>query len=115
MMHLTFDLVRVASWLAGCGFHELWETTEEETQQVIIDSDVDTARKIVARNEKLFKTMLEAYRGVTYAKAAYRCAMEGMKIMVPEPENIEGNWHLPDWDHATSRRFGDLAVIRKVV
>lgn len=105
LTHLSFDLARQTLWSVGKGYTRLFECTEDEVRDAIINSDVKLARKIIRRNLTYIRSILMAIYGSsskTPERAttnALRMIFEGVKNLLSE--DVEFNWRLkpdqPKW------------------
>jgi hypothetical protein len=96
--HMTFDLARAVVGMYEEGMDFVWKTSEKATVETIMNHDVDSARKILKENERIFRAVLRAI-GHGYATAegenvAYDIWTKGMEHAIATPDDIEGNWNL---------------------
>jgi hypothetical protein len=99
--HMTFDLARAAAGLVEEGMDNLWQATEKETVETIMNHDVEHARKILDRNKKLFLGLLQTCGGrylmdSDAPELGYKVWSSGMETAIADPEDIEGNWRLTE-------------------
>jgi hypothetical protein len=126
--HLSWDLARIALHMGLENLTSLWETSDEETIEVINNTDVSGARKILERNRGLLKALMlgaygsdngRAYRTDAVAdikqldasEAALTTIMNGIEAIVTDPMDVVGNWKLKeDWaEHCDSDRMTFVA------
>ena len=100
---LTWEIARAIFQLSRCGLLDFWYGDDEMTQAVVNNYDVETARKMLRKNEKLFVWMVSAANETfqlapcgaeRVARRALQVGLEGVECAVPEPLDIEGNWQL---------------------
>lgn len=98
IFQMVFDLARAAAGLADEGLGNVWDATENETVEIIMNHEVDRARAILKRNESVFKGIIRSiggsYMPPEAADVAYRIWLGGMEEAVADPSDIEGNWNL---------------------
>ena len=101
--HLVYDLVRVAGNMTASGQRDIWKAEEGEVIETILAHDVDRARAILKRNERVFRGLLRACGGQYTAnpKPAEKAWTQGIESVIRDPKDIEGNWHLHElWQPA---------------
>ena len=94
--NLFVDVARMAFRMGALGLNFLWDGDEDETRTAINTTDVGLARRILLRNEKMFKRFVERAYGVgtpTMA-AAMRVVHEGIGAVGMDPTDVVGNWKL---------------------
>lgn len=104
LSHLTFDLVRMSAHAEQQSFLTGWKADEDEVRAAINECDGELARKIIRRNEKLFRALVEGmsrcavlvypHNDAAYVNAAVRAVYEGIEFIYNDPNNIEFNWNL---------------------
>lgn len=95
LMNATFDLTRAAYAFAMGGLLEYWKADEKEIIEVINSCDVKGARKMLLKNETIFKELLRyKYDDKNMVDGAFRMFMEGIDEIVAEPKNFFKNWNL---------------------
>jgi hypothetical protein len=94
--HLVFDLSRKVLVFGDKDYLRHWDGNEKETVEVINTCNVEGARAILKRNEKLFKDILSAaYPNFTSPQVhiLYTIFLEGMETAV-NPEEMEQSWRI---------------------
>jgi hypothetical protein len=98
LMQVTWDIERMCVKLAGTEYEKLWAASQDEVVETILNCDVDQAKKILKRNEPMFKWIVGHQR--TYDAKAMRQALEisykGMHEFVGDVHDIPTNWHFKD-------------------
>lgn len=96
--HMVFDLCRAAIGLLEEGFAGHWKAEETEVVETIMNHEVDRARAILKRNEKVFRAVLKSIGGAYFQEPNLDVAMRiwttGMESAIEDPKNIEKNWAL---------------------
>jgi hypothetical protein len=59
MVHLHFNLARVAAQLAQAGLSTLWQGSDEESVDIINNLDIEGAKAVIQRNRELFIGVLK--------------------------------------------------------
>jgi hypothetical protein len=107
--------VREAARLGSSGFaKDVWIVEQDEVHRVMMEHDVQGARAILKRNQRVLKSLLE-YRykkqlaasevlGTTAVKFGLQLLYEGIGSIVAEPDNIEKNWR---FDQKWTKCCGD--------
>lgn len=94
-MQATWDIGRLAVKLASSRYGHLWEATDEEVTQTMLECDVDRANAILKRNQEMFKWMLK--HQWTYnpkdIDLVFKIAKNGIREVVEDPHDIPTNWH----------------------
>lgn len=99
--NLVIDIARNVVVLAQKDlFDRVWDTTEEETVDTIVNCDVKTARVILERNKEVMMKII----GASYAEWAkkkdlevlFNVFMNGMEWIVGDPNDFVTNWTLDD-------------------
>ena len=102
---LVFELARASVRLSESGLFNLcWAATEDETRAVINGCDVNGARKILRRNNAVLTGMLNGIwdanpkRSATMVEKmrtlALKTMLNGIGVVVQDPNDIEKNWKL---------------------
>jgi hypothetical protein len=100
---LTWEIARAIFQLSRCGLLDFWYGDDELVQSVVNNYDVETARKMLRKNEKLFVWMVSAANETfqladcgaeKVARRALQVGLEGVECAVAKPLEIEGNWQL---------------------
>lgn len=109
----TRELFRQVSGLAMACVEDVFDYKEEEVVRIILDHDVDEAKKLVKRNETNYRTLL---RGV--GNWTPRCVDKGITMMqgsvtdFVNPLEIEENWRFKEaWvgnSGLPNTRWGDF-------
>lgn len=96
VFHLCFDLIRIAGKLAGSPAMQFWIADEDEVVEAINAYDLRLARKIVTKNEKVLRAMLNRvyWRKNALVDAAMDMIKTGAKSWFSDIENMEKNWYL---------------------
>lgn len=93
--HLVFDLTRQCAFYGHAGI-TAWKATEDETLEIILNSDVEKARDVLTRNKGIWTQVLQS--NLNYqrnsAERAFKAVMEGAESVIRDPEDIPGNWLL---------------------
>lgn len=93
IMNIVFDLSRKVIGASNSGLMKYWDATEKETIECINNCDIELARKIIDRNSKIFKAMLDScYYDRVKVDVIYKTFMNGMGILIENPDDVEGNW-----------------------
>jgi hypothetical protein len=94
--NLWWDLARVALWLGIQGLEFLWDAEDDEVRYAINKSDVPLARKILERNERMLRMVVEkvVYSVPDHVQHTLATIYEGIDVAVARPTDIEGNWKL---------------------
>lgn len=101
--NMVFDMGRLIANVGANQLIDVWEHNEKETVDTIMHCDVKNARKILDKNETVFKKLLTtAYHSYTHAatKGCWSAFRNGIESIVKDPTDIVGNWIL---DNGTSR------------
>lgn len=88
--NMVYELARRAFAMGYWDMMNLWDTTEGETLDCILRSDVEIARKILARNKDVFEKVWN-YK-VLGGDVAYKVFSRDMSETIKDPADIEGNW-----------------------
>lgn len=97
IMNLVFDVARNVLGFGHKGFLPLWNTTQEETIDVVQNCDVPRARAILERNKTVLLKLIKAsygYVGDTGLEKLYGVFFNGLETAVKDPNDIVGNWNL---------------------
>lgn len=98
---LTWEIARAIFQLSPLGLLDFWYGDADTTQAVVNNYDVETARRILRKNEKLFCWIVAAANETfqlapggaeRVAKRALQVGLEGVECAVPSPLAIERNW-----------------------
>lgn len=91
IFNMVFELARKVVVLENIDLLTTWKTTEQETIECINKCDVKLARKILKRNEKMFKAILYSINK-DRESAMYEIFMRGMDCIV-DTSDILKNWN----------------------
>lgn len=93
--HLVFDLVRSCAYYGNSAV-KVWDATEDETLSCVLNSDVDKARALMARNKDTWIGVMRSNRNYSLdsASAAYNVWFKGAESAIKNPRDIVGNWAL---------------------
>jgi hypothetical protein len=94
LMHLAFDIGRMAVQLGMQGMRSAVKATLDEVQRCINDSDVDKARSLLLANKFLWHSVLAAVYGDAGAKCTFRALMNGPRSVKIDPNELVDNWNL---------------------
>ena len=97
IFQLVFTLARRVASIGISEPFNFWEATESEVRETIDQSDVQRARKILMRNERMFFTLLNSLwpsKRRRHAHATLAVFFDGMHTIIKEPDNLEKNWNL---------------------
>lgn len=107
LFHITFELARVIMRATSYGLLDFWHCDQQLVIDIVNNYDVELARRVLRRNEKLFLTLLAAanstwrvpqvnlvgeVRLITpegCAKKALQLGLEGMEVVVPDGPLLE--------------------------
>lgn len=113
LANLVFDLARGAFALGKSDLLKYWEGDPGETIECINTNNIEMARSILKRNEKMFKAVLNVTYGEDIkstwgqrkAEYARKFFMEGAESFIKNIDDIAGNWNLDgDWvQHCNGR------------
>lgn len=98
IMNLVFDFGRKVLAFGKNGLRSYWESSEEETIDVVNNCDADRAKIIMERNKPIVMNLLKAacpsynYTDDRGAKRMYQILQEGIESVVKDPTDIEGAW-----------------------
>jgi hypothetical protein len=99
--NLIWDLARIAAHWGLQGLEYLWDTTDDETRQVINEYDVPLAQKIIERNQRVLMWALGkrygfdgAYSGKGTPEPTIRVILEGLGAFASAPRDLVRNWKL---------------------
>lgn len=115
----VYEVGRRAFALGWFGKQGMWKAAEGEVLDCILRSDVEVARAILKRNEKLFKRLM-ALR-LPNVDTLFDMFMRDMSEVIQDPTDIAKNWALrsndPGWithnDGAKQQwRTGSLAIMK---
>ena len=114
MTNLVWDIARKALVVGYLDYTEMWDATEEETIQTLIENDVTKAREILKRNEAMFKELIRAAYGLYSADgytdpvefkyridAIFSAFMRSARDWIMYPDDIDRNWHITKDDYIT--------------
>jgi hypothetical protein len=113
--NLMFDLSRTACRMGMQGLNFLWHAEEDEIRTAINECDVRLARKILTRNEKILRRVLEkcspGYVPVdTWISAGMRAFQEGIHAIVRDPMDVVGNWLIDEEKSSRWLREGERNI-----
>ncbi len=97
IMNLVIDLSRKALMFGKKGYMNYWDATEEETINCIINCDVESAHRILARNKTIFKQLLKASyydKSDTQLELLYNVFINGIRSAINNPNDFVSNWKL---------------------
>jgi len=108
LAHLVFELFRGTINFAEAGLYAVcWEKpSDDEIREIINNNDVVRARKILAANQPCIEAILgvKFYPGREYlvnrrmtkelVPLAIKTILNGLEVVVKEPDNLEKNWYL---------------------
>ncbi len=95
LANIVFDLGRAAASFGERDYMRFWDAKEKETVEIINTCNVDGARDILSRNEKVFKSLLKVkYAGDEKINYVYNAIMNGLESVIANPEDIAKNWLL---------------------
>jgi hypothetical protein len=99
LMHLAFDIGRMAVQLGMQGMRSAVKASADEVQRCINDSDVDKARSLLLANKSLWLNVLTAiYGNRDWANSApkntFRALMNGPRSVKLDPSKLVDNWQL---------------------
>lgn len=101
--NIVFDLARCAAMVGDKGYLRFWDSSEAETIAVINNHDVETARKILKRNEKIFLEIINGrYYDEVRTQYVFKAIMNGIESVVKDPHDIVKNWGLEGGDRQKS-------------
>lgn len=114
IFQLVFTLARRVANLGVSEPLHFWEATETEVRETIDQHDVQRARKILLRNERMFFTLLNSLwpsKRRREAHATLAVFLDGMHTIIKEPDNLERNWNLlPDKKYNLYTSWGNYAA-----
>jgi len=87
------DLTRCAMHFGYIGVGNVFDYAEAEVVSIILDHDVDAAKKFVARNSSQYKTLLELLWGPIPARKGFDLLSRPVNDFV-NPEAMETNWRI---------------------
>jgi hypothetical protein len=122
IMNLVIDVARKVVILGQKGWMDLWQATEEETIQTIVNCDVAAARASLEKNKEVFIKLLAACYQSHYSWASaqdlellYNIFANGMETALAEPDNLARNWYLDAKDGSLEAwRCGNASPNAKV-
>jgi hypothetical protein len=94
------DFERMALKMGMGGWDFLWHADEDEVRTIINQGDVELARQVVGRNERMFHRVVGRCYGMSddanapVVRVALQLVMEGMESILRDPTDIVGNWML---------------------
>jgi Phage phiEco32-like COOH.NH2 ligase-type 2 len=97
--NMVFDMARLVANLGANRLIDVWDHNEKETVDTIMHCDVKNARKILDKNQEVFKKLLKtAYSAYSEAagKGCWSAFRNGIESIVKDPTDIVGNWILED-------------------
>lgn len=102
--HLVFEIARKAVNMAECGLFEAgWDTTEQETRDVINNCDVKKAQEIMERNKEVMVALLHSIRPVhlptpkgnmAAGEILFRIILKGFHTVIDQKKTLEENWNI---------------------
>jgi hypothetical protein len=116
--NMVFELCRKVIGLEQKDLMEFWIASEEDTVNAINQCDVKLARKILLKNEDMFKKILFSIcHDDKKTLAMFNTFMLGMESLIANPDDIVGNWQLDASKRVTARMnlnrdTGQVAQIR---
>jgi hypothetical protein len=103
MMYIVYELSRKAIAMQQKGLMRFWDATDKETIACINECDVDKARAILKRNDKVFKDLIRSFSyDDQRAKVIWNTFMLGVDVLI-NTESIETNWQLDNDEFSYSR------------
>lgn len=98
-MNMVFDLARSVCGLAEEGLLDGWQSTQEETLEIIINNDIAKAREVLDRNKAMFLQILKVITGAHYQlnehlELAFSVWRNGIATVVEDPTDMVKNWTL---------------------
>jgi len=103
MMYIVYELSRKAIAMQQKGLMRFWDATDKETIACINECDVDKARSILKRNDKVFKDLIRSFSyDDERAKVIWNTFMLGVDVLI-NTESIETNWQLDNDSFSYSR------------
>jgi hypothetical protein len=94
IMYIVYELSRKAIAMEQKGLMRFWDSSEKETIACINNCDVDKAKAILKRNDKVFKDLIKSFSyNDNNSKVIWNMFMSGVDSLV-NTETIEENWHL---------------------
>lgn len=106
--HLVFEIARWAVSFGEQGFFKhVWEGSEEEIRDIINWCDVKGARKMLGNNKHILQALVDNRKSEGWSQnqrnLAIETVMNGLEVVVKDPENIEENWRLNE--NSDSKRW----------
>lgn len=89
---LAFDAARFGLTLGLGGWNSLWEQTDRETQLIVNQLDIKTAKKVLKRNEKITEYFCKTNYGVAYWPKYKSILQNGWKSV--GDTDLATNWQL---------------------
>lgn len=110
IVHMLTQFARAGVQMAGAGLSKMWDASDEETIQTILDLDVDRAKSIIQRNSLIVERLLHHwYRDKDQPLHNRNYAPTGVqppKVIIEQllfkgfkeyiKLDVEKNWHLTD-------------------
>lgn len=94
IMYIVYELSRKVIAMQQKGLMKFWDATEKETIDCINNCDVDKARAIMKRNDKVFKDLIRSFSYDDERRdVIYKTFMYGMDVLL-DPTTIDTNWHM---------------------
>lgn len=105
--HLTFEIARMAYRMGEGGiFSHVFEGDEQEVRDCINWHDVASARKLIKRNEAIYKWIFsKKFHATDLQNLAMNTLMNGVEVAV-DPNEIEKNWYLTPEKAGSWREYG---------
>jgi hypothetical protein len=99
IMNIVFDISRRVAVFGEKKLMDYWDATEKETIETILRCDVKNAKKILKRNNEIFKKIItSAYGNGKDPEVLYNVFLDGLDSVVVDPNDVVGNWNLEkDW------------------
>lgn len=99
IMNLVFDIARECVHLGMVGaLSTVWNATEQETVECIMQSDVKKSQEILVRNkETMFNIFHKCYNinnNLEHKEFIFNIFMNGIQSIIKDPNNLVGNWNL---------------------
>lgn len=93
--NLLWDIARKAMILGFKDMEFIWDSDDAETRGTINEYDVISARKILKRNEQVFKYIMHSTYGDTPPiRHGWNVIYNGIESVIADPTNLEHNWYL---------------------
>lgn len=106
---LSWSLARQAVTIGQRSLLNLWKADEDEVRRIINELDVDAARKMLKKNQRIVQTLMQAYFGQNNSrlseaefkersplavKYGMQVVMEGATTVLEAPADLVRNWML---------------------